>query len=513
MTTSTYSQSTRQIQLRDLLNDLISLKERVQSSTEEEMASLMLDWTNRDGVSSIQNLFNYIVMRREDLRPLQLRLADHGLSSLGRGEQQVLGNIDRVIDILSRAVLHQPYQDKISSIPVANDFGHRLIRQRAAKLFGNPPATRSEYIMVTMPADAASNMSLLENLVAGGMDTARINCAHDNKKVWHSMIENIRHVSRCQNKEIRILMDLKGHKIRINRVVSNEDKSIGSDKKPPRVFLYDHLVLSQECDDIDWYQERFNVPIKLVVGCTFPDVLDRLNRDETVWIDDGKIGTVIKGRDENALLLQVNRVGPKGARVKKEKGLNFPQATLDLPPLSRSGLDDLKFICKYADMVGLSFTERPEDVLYLKDRLRRIGKENLPIIAKIESRHAVQRLPDIIAVSMANNIDLGIMLARGDLAIELGSVRMAEIQEEILWVCEAAHVPVIWATQVFESLSKKGVASRPEITDAAMSVRADCVMLNKGPYIHYAVSVLGDILKRMEAHQDKKFSRLRALHW
>ena len=105
------------------------------------------------------------------------------------------------------------------------------------------------------------------------------------------------------------------------------------------------------------------------------------------------------------------------------------------------------------------------------------------------------------------------MVARGDLAIELGSVRMAEIQEEILWVCEAAHLPVIWATQVFESLAKNGLASRPEITDAAMAARAECVMLNKGPYIDYAVSILSDILQRMGDHQYKKISRLRALHW
>jgi pyruvate kinase len=105
------------------------------------------------------------------------------------------------------------------------------------------------------------------------------------------------------------------------------------------------------------------------------------------------------------------------------------------------------------------------------------------------------------------------MIARGDLAVELGSVRMAEIQEEILWICEAARVPVIWATQVLETLAKDGLINRPEITDAAMSVRAECVMLNKGPYIADAVRILQDILTHMDAHQYKKISRLRRLHW
>jgi pyruvate kinase len=105
------------------------------------------------------------------------------------------------------------------------------------------------------------------------------------------------------------------------------------------------------------------------------------------------------------------------------------------------------------------------------------------------------------------------MIARGDLAVELGSVRMAEIQEEILWICEAARVPVIWATQVLETLAKDGLINRPEITDAAMSVRAECVMLNKGPYIADAVRIIQDILTHMDAHQYKKISRLRRLHW
>jgi pyruvate kinase len=105
----------------------------------------------------------------------------------------------------------------------------------------------------------------------------------------------------------------------------------------------------------------------------------------------------------------------------------------------------------------------------------------------------------------------GVMIARGDLAVECGYQRLAEIQEEILWICEAAHVPVIWATQVLESLAKKGIPSRSEITDAAMGERAECVMLNKGPYAVTAVRVLTDILRRMQAHQEKKRSMLRQL--
>lgn len=103
------------------------------------------------------------------------------------------------------------------------------------------------------------------------------------------------------------------------------------------------------------------------------------------------------------------------------------------------------------------------------------------------------------------------MIARGDLAVEAGYERLAEVQEEMLWLCEAAHVPTVWATQVLETLAKKGLPSRAEITDAAMSGRAEAVMLNKGPYIPEAIECLDDILGRMQAHQTKKRALLRLL--
>ena len=103
------------------------------------------------------------------------------------------------------------------------------------------------------------------------------------------------------------------------------------------------------------------------------------------------------------------------------------------------------------------------------------------------------------------------MIARGDLAAEIGYERLAEMQEEILWICEAAGVPAIWATQVLENLVKDGVPSRGEMTDAAMAARAECVMLNKGPSVGQAIEVLDRLLARMDANVFKKTPTLRAL--
>jgi pyruvate kinase len=122
----------------------------------------------------------------------------------------------------------------------------------------------------------------------------------------------------------------------------------------------------------------------------------------------------------------------------------------------------------------------------------------------------LRNLPELI-VAAGGRVPVGIMIARGDLAAEIGFERLSEIQEELLWLCEAAEVPVVWATQVLEGMVKEGQPSRGEMTDAAMSQRAECVMLNKGPHIVAAVRMLREVLTRMDRHQTKKSPRLGAL--
>jgi pyruvate kinase len=161
-------------------------------------------------------------------------------------------------------------------------------------------------------------------------------------------------------------------------------------------------------------------------------------------------------------------------------------------------------------MVALSFANRVDDVKQLRGQIARLSAGSPAIVLKIETRRGFEALPEMLLEAMKSP-RCGVMIARGDLAVECGFERMAEVQEEILWICEAAHVPVIWATQVLESLAREGVPSRAEITDAAMGDRAECVMLNKGPHIREAVKVLDDILRRMQAHQSKKSPMLRAL--
>ncbi|HTT34111.1 MAG TPA: pyruvate kinase [Methylomirabilota bacterium] len=246
------------------------------------------------------------------------------------------------------------------------------------------------------------------------------------------------------------------------------------------------------------------------IGVSLPQILEHAKPSEPVWFDDGKIGGIIRAVNGDSVSVEITQARPEGEKLAAEKGINLPETRIDIPPLTAEDFEALKFIVQHADLVGYSFVRTDSDVRQLLDHLTSLGGQHLGLILKIETRKAFDSLPKLILAAMRAR-SFGLMIARGDLAVECGYQRLAEVQEEILWFCEAAHVPVIWATQVLETLAKKGMPSRSEITDAAMGERAECVMLNKGPYAVATVRVLADILKRMQAHQEKKRSMLRQL--
>jgi pyruvate kinase len=257
--------------------------------------------------------------------------------------------------------------------------------------------------------------------------------------------------------------------------------------------------------------EQGEVGLPATISCTLPEIFADLHPKEPAWFDDGKIGGVIESVSAERVSVRITTAKPGGDKLGEDKGINFPNSTIRLPAMTMKDITNLGFVVQHADIVGLSFIRRPGDVAALQAELARLNASQMGIILKIETRTAFEHLPAILLQAMRGG-KVGVMIARGDLAVECGWERLAEAQEEILWVCEAAHVPVIWATQVLENLAKTGAPSRAEITDAAMGERAECVMLNKGPHLVQAVQVLDDILCRMEAHQSKKSARLRRLH-
>lgn len=288
-------------------------------------------------------------------------------------------------------------------------------------------------------------------------------------------------------------------------------------KLPPRdqaIVLHpgDTLILTKESvpgrPGVHDSQGRLLTPAR--IGCTLPNIFADVRPGERIWLDDGKIGGVISAVEVEEIHIKITHTRTGGDKLRADKGINLPDSTLRVPSLTAKDLADLPFVADHADLVGFSFVRTAADVVELEERLAALGASHLGIVLKIETRQAFENLPSLLLASMTSPCD-GVMIARGDLAVECGYERLAEVQEQILWICEAAHVPVIWATQVLEKLAKEGLPTRAEITDAALGQRAECVMLNKGPNIIAAVRVLDDILRRMAGHQSKKSSMLRPL--
>ncbi len=268
----------------------------------------------------------------------------------------------------------------------------------------------------------------------------------------------------------------------------------------------DILQLTRDCSPVQAVSD--GVPR---IGCTLEEVFAHARPGEKIFFDDGRIGGVVMATHPDMLEVRIERAAESGSKLRAAKGINLPDTTLPVPALTDKDIDDLNTVVEIADLVQLSFVQHPSDVQRLDELLARPGGDHVGVVLKIETRRAFEQLPALLLTAMRRR-RVGVMIARGDLAVEVGYQRLAELQEEILWLCEAAHLPVIWATQVLEQLSKSGLPSRAEISDAAMGERAECVMLNKGPHIDEAVVVLDDILTRMAGHHYKKNALLPQLH-
>ena len=596
----------------DLINQLLSIRDDLLS-----MQGLHLSHSKQ--LDSTRNLLYYLALRSHDLRPLQMKLAQMGLSSLGRAECNVLANLDAVLRLLHQ-VVQRPWKPSQLEPPVLDyETAQQLLEDHTEALLGHQPADRDVRIMVTMPSKAAQNYRFIHDLVESGMNCMRINCAHDDVAAWSNMIKNLRKAEEATNNSCRIIMDLAGPKLRTGALepgpavlkLRPKRDQFGKVVLPVRVWLtyqeapastltttYQTLQVNR-----DWLAQltignrikfkdareaartlkvievkkegcwaeakksayiipstilkvrsdkgielksgvcvlptreialhlqtsdllilakelKYGRPAEVdddglvlspaIIGFPFPEVFEDVKTGEPIWFDDGKIGGIIERVEVDKLYVRITNTREGGKNLGSAKGINLPESNLRLSAMTAKDVDDLQFIASHADMVALSFANSVGDVQLLKEHLTNLGKQQLSIVLKIETRRGFENLPSMLLEIMKVSC-CGVMIARGDLAVECGFERMAEVQTEMLWICEAAHVPVIWATQVMESLAKDGIPSRAEITDAAMGQRAECVMLNKGPYILEAVKMLDDILKRMQGHQNKKRSMMREL--
>lgn len=483
----------QQAAARELLAKLTALRAEVAHRAARRMA----DWAPRlsrpEFLVSAENLADWLALRETDLTGLQAPLAQFGLSSLGRLDGHVRPSLDAVIAALT---LIAGEAEAAFPDPAEITAGATILETRRDRLFGDRrdgPATR---IMVTLPGTAATDTGLVRDLAAAGTDCFRINCAHDGPKAWEAMIAAVRETGAAMGRRLSVSMDLGGPKFRIERVW-NADKL--------RLGLGDVFSLVLSAHDV--------VKGRPAAELSHPALVRALHPGARVSVDDGKLWAEVQEIAGGRVDLRVVQAPEKGVKLKPEKGVNLPGTDLDVEALTDEDRAALEVIVPQADIVAFSFVQTVQDVrdLLAAMEAKAHGMRLPAILLKIETPRALKALPELI-VEAGAKVPVGVMIARGDLAVEIGFERMSEIQEEILWLCEAAHVPVVWATQVLEGMVKEGQASRAEVTDAAMSQRAECVMLNKGPHVVAAVSFLRGVLARMDRHQDKKRARLVPLH-
>jgi pyruvate kinase len=375
-------------------------------------------------------------------------------------------------------------------------FSMDSLEKKSNFLFGVKPEPEIPSIMVTFDSGFASNYALIKSLLQNGMNVARINCAHDDEATWSKMINKLKKASRNSGIPCKIYMDLAGPKIRTKILGKGNKKGKVKIKEGQLIWLAESMV-GFDKDEI-------------VLSPNEKGILTMLKVGQRVYIDDGIFRAVVEKIKKNAVGIRITRDSSKSGSIKSEKGINFPDSEIDIPSLTSYDRACLPFICANADLVGFSFVRNPKDMAELRTLLHETSEQTPAIILKIETPDAVKNLPMLLMEGMKMK-GFGVMIARGDLAVEIGFERLGEIQEEILWICEAAHVPVIWATQVLENLNKSGMASRSEITDAGHAAHADCVMLNKGDYTIEVIETLKDVLHRSATHRKKKRFTFRKL--
>ena len=277
-----------------------------------------------------------------------------------------------------------------------------------------------------------------------------------------------------------------------------------------RLYIGDKLILTDEDTVCDPNPADGSAPR---ISCTLPEAIQAVQPGQPVLFDDGSIAARVVDKHTGAeghtdVTLEVTRAKPTGTNLAAHKGINLPDTDLPLPSLTDEDIAAL----------DVSFIRNADDVTYLLEQLEEIAQRsddaekvrNLGLVLKIETIPAYMGLPGVLLEGM-RHANLGVMIARGDLAVELGFDRMAEVPLLISQMCESAHVPVILATQVLENMAKTGLPSRAEITDAAEALRNEAVMLNKGPHITDCIRVLDELSKKLGNSQRKNRQMLRKI--
>lgn len=438
-----------------------------------------------DWVISAANLVQYAAMRGALPAGLQADLVRLGLSSLSRREAHVEPTLQAVRAALS-AMNGGAWHD--ASTDAAMDAGVAALERHADGLLGpaHPKGTR---IMVSLPPAMADDPSLADRLIEAGMDVARINAAHGNPGQWQANAAALRAAAGRAGRTIRLCVDLAGPKVRTG------SSSTGPIEIRPGDRIRLHADDAMSVGSVRASDGSLPVPHRIAV--TPAALLGALRSGHRVLIDDGNIRGRCIACSAGGADVVIERVRGGAWPLKDRKGVNVPDSDVPIPSLTEADLATLDAVAGVADMVALSFVRSPDDILHLHRELDARGLARMAVVAKVETPQACRDLPSIL-LALMRRPPCGVMLARGDLGVEIGFENLPIAQDEVLALCEAAHMPVIWATQVLESMTEHGFPTRGEVTDAADSARADAVMLGIGPCLLETTAFVHDLLTRIQ---------------
>ncbi len=335
-----------------------------------------------------------------------------------------------------------------------------------------------EYIMrktkiVITVGPSTSSLKMLKELILKGVNVFRLNFSHGDYETHTQSIKNIREASKRLNKEVAILQDISGPKVRIGKIEGT-------------LFLKkgEKLKLTKE----------ENMKDERTLALSYPLIIDMVNVGEEVFFADGTIQTIVTAKDKECLELELLNDG----ELTSKKGVNFPKTKLKISAITQKDREDLAFGAKSGiDIVALSFVQNQEDIIKAKEIMREHSFDPF-IISKIETGEAIDNLKEILGVSD------GVMVARGDLGAEFGVTRLPRIQKHIIAVANEMNKPSITATQMLTSMKENPFPTRAEVSDIANAVYdgTDAVMLSDettiGKFPIKAVEVLHDTIKDVE---------------
>lgn len=333
-----------------------------------------------------------------------------------------------------------------------------------------PPRTRKVKILATL-GPASSDPKMIRKLMLAGADAFRINMSHGNQKQKAKLVEAIRALEKEFGRPSTILFDLQGPKLRVGQFEGGHTVL----EKGKR-FIFDREEKLGDCN-------RVQLP--------HPELFESVKRGTNILIDDGKVRLNVLEADADRIVSEVKVGGP----VSDNKGVNVPDVLVPIPALTDKDRDDLHFaLDQRADWIALSFVQRPEDVA----EARTLIGERASLLAKIEKPAAIEQLNDIIALADA------VMVARGDLGVELPPEQVPPLQKKIVATARQYGKPVVVATQMLESMITSPTPTRAEVSDVATAIYdgADAVMLSaesaSGEYPCEAVAMMDRIADSAE---------------